>query len=444
MGYNWGTNPLPTGCKTKVAVAPYKHYLRVRFTANGKRHQILTPDQTQISSYKANLIKHQIERDLLDNQFDETLQRYKDMLRKTALAELIQEQQQVKASNLSRSIIETPVAPVQEGPINFLEKFDDYCRWLELDLDNLTTYYLHCRNMMERWGKFTVDQVPHLLKTKCAVATGKKNKLKTKEPSGRTFNYRRSCLKGFFDWLVKKRVILENPVENIKPRKEDKFPEDRRPFTESEARRILEAFRTDQFKAKCSGYTHSQYYPFIAFMFHTGIRNAEAIGLRVRDVDLEACEVTISHALARDGSCTNPSARYFKETKNNNVRVLPMDQYLYDLLEPLCRGKKPKDLVFQNYRGNAIDDRMLQRRVWSKILDGLNISKRDLYACRHTFATRAVRQGMKPHEVAYLMGDNLDTVLERYFHNNQRPDSLPLPATEVVQSHQMRIIKKTA
>jgi integrase len=68
---------------------------------------------------------------------------------------------------------------------------------------------------------------------------------------------------------------------------------------------------------------------------------------------------------------------------------------------------------------------MFQRRVFKPLLKELQIQKRDLYACRHTFATKAVRQGMKPHEVAYLMGDQVDTVLHNYFHNHQRPVRLP-------------------
>jgi hypothetical protein len=32
---------------------------------------------------------------------------------------------------------------------------------------------------------------------------------------------------------------------------------------------------------------------------------------------------------------------------------------------------------------------------------------------------------MKPHEVAYIMGDSVEVVLQNYFHNNRRPHSLP-------------------
>jgi integrase len=73
-----------------------------------------------------------------------------------------------------------------------------------------------------------------------------------------------------------------------------------------------------------------------------------------------------------------------------------------------------------------IDDRMFQRRTFKPVLQALGIQDRDLYSCRHTFATRAVQSGMKAHEVAYLMGDNLQTVIANYYHKERV--SVPLPA----------------
>ena len=109
-----------------------------------------------------------------------------------------------------------------------------------------------------------------------------------------------------------------------------------------------------------------------------------------------------------------------------------MDDYIHDLLLPLCEGRASEAFVFVSRNDKPVDDRMFQRRVFKPRLKELEIGERDLYACRHTFATRAVRQGMKPHEVAYLMGDSVNVVLANYFHNDQRPVRLPdaLPAAK--------------
>jgi integrase len=125
-----------------------------------------------------------------------------------------------------------------------------------------------------------------------------------------------------------------------------------------------------------------------------------------------------------------------------NVRYIPMDQYLYDILEPICRDRKPKEFVFVNKNGNPIDDKMFQRRIYKPLLRKLNIENRDLYACRHTFATRAVQLGMKPHEVAYIMGDSVETILNNYFHNNRKPAFLPTPVTETKEVSKTSFVRR--
>ena len=106
-----------------------------------------------------------------------------------------------------------------------------------------------------------------------------------------------------------------------------------------------------------------------------------------------------------------------------NEHFLIMDRYLHDLLQPFCEGRTDDAFAFINRMGNPIDDRMFRRLIFRPLLQALGIPIRDLYACLHTFVTRAVQQGMKPHEVAYLMGDSVEVALATYFHNYLRqPD----------------------
>ena len=47
------------------------------------------------------------------------------------------------------------------------------------------------------------------------------------------------------------------------------------------------------------------------------------------------------------------------------------------------------------------------------------------FACRHTIGSMATNEGMKPHALAYPIGDMVETVLRNYFHNNQKPAQMP-------------------
>jgi integrase len=352
----------------------------------------------------------QFECDHLRNADAPMFEEYKALIRKSVLIELINEQQTNKDSGAS--IVKGEAVSIT---FDLLKEFDRFAIRCGQSLCSMTEYYRTTRWMLQKWGSFELEDTSI--------------KLNEHNYSARTYNHRRACLNKFYDWMVARGKIAENPLADVKNRRKEKSPESRSPFTDKEASEILEALRLDLFCKLSSRYSHKQYYPFIAFMLHVGTRNGEAIGLRVKDVDFQNREIKIEHSFSRTLNGTNISARVLKSTKNDNLRFIPMDQYLYNILLPLCHGRRGEDFVFVNENQNPIDDKMFQRRVWKRVLQELQIPKRDLYACRHTFATRAVRQGLKPHEVAYLMGDTVQTILKTYFHNNLRPNNLPTPVT---------------
>jgi integrase len=223
----------------------------------------------------------------------------------------------------------------------------------------------------------------------------------------KTYNRRLNLLKAFFKWAVKARICIENPLEDVIPRKAKKTAKrERKPFTEDEIKRILLAFKNDTFCPKVSSQRHSHYYPFIYFLFKTGIRNAEAVGLRVQCIDFDKKRIHIREVLARSLKGTNASARIRKETKNGKHRIIPLTEDLQQLLLPLVFNNEPDSLVFLSPTGTCIDDRMFQKRIFRKILSELNIEHRVLYACRHTFGSRCIHNGMTPVMTAFLMGNN--------------------------------------
>lgn len=208
--------------------------------------------------------------------------------------------------------------------------------------------------MLRKWGSFDPEDAPLLL---------------GKEPFGpKTFNDRRNCLFKFFKYLVRKGKVVSNPLEDVATRKRQRNTEKRKPFTEVEVAAILDALKTDQFRKKCSYRSHAQYYPMVVFMVQTGVRNAEAIGLQLRDVLWESSEIKVCRALARTSRGTNEAARKEKGTKTNNVRFIPMNDFLKGLLRPLCAGKAGSVLVFTTDEGRMIDDRMFQRRTFKPVL----------------------------------------------------------------------------
>src|SRR5437764_8335691 len=123
--------------------------------------------------------------------------------------------------------------------------------------------------------------------------------------------------------LFKKDVMILNPLKDvlrkrvkknaIKPSKLKRIP-----FTSTEITMILKAFKEDKYCA-CTNYKHSFYYPFLYFIFRTGVRNGEAVGLLVKHIHVERNLIEISESLSRTIKGYNAANRVRKETKNDKV-----------------------------------------------------------------------------------------------------------------------------
>jgi len=267
--------------------------------------------------------------------------------------------------------------------------------------------------MIKRWGNIQLDQVA--------------DRLQSENVSSSTFNKRLSYLKRCFDYCVEEKRIERNPLARMNPRRESRAVKaNRRPFTGEEIALILEAFEHDTCCSPKSAYKHHQYYPFVKFLFLTGVRISEAIGIRVKDIDLETGEIEISSVLARsDDGLTSAKQRVRKETKTDNTRFLIMNAGLRTLVTGAIAGKKPDELLFITHKGNAIDDHCFSQRVWKPVLKQLGIEYRVPYTARHTLATRAIESGMPINQVSYILGhSNVQTTLSFYTHKS-KPVAMP-------------------
>jgi integrase len=372
--------------KGSVSISNYKGRIRLRWRYQGKRYSLNLAPYTKVHLKAANKVILQLELDMVNEQFDHTLVKYGG-----------------KATN-------PDTEPVK--PTSTVEYFQKWVKeYKQLDCEKNVDYF-YLRNTLRKWGDIRPDEML--------------SRLNTENYGPKTYNERLSILKGFSAWMVKQGSWTANPFEGVSRRKVKKTEKpDRTPYTEEEIRQILDAIKNDRFCPPSSRYIHSFYYPFIYFIFKTGVRNAEAVGLRVGSLDFKNNIIVIKETLARTVRGTHAAARERKETKNGKVRMLPMTEDLQLLLYPTTLDKGPDDLVFQSFSGGAIDDRMFQRRVFSVVQKALNIPHRVLYACRHTFGSRCIDAGITPVMTAFLMGNNPETALRNYVHQVNLPNELP-------------------
>lgn len=233
-----------------------------------------------------------------------------------------------------------------------------------------------------------------------------------------TYNRRLITLNQFSEWLLSWGYISENPYRNITKRKRrEGIPKTNRlPLSSEEINLFLKELKTHKYG--------SYYYPFIYVLFRTGMRNEEIIGLRVGKINFVSSTIKIDEVLAK-GKTSNAKQRIRKATKNGKIRFIPMEDDIKGIMSAQCQGKGCDELVFTSPKGMAIDDRMLQRRIFKPIMREVGLGERDMYCARHSFGTRAIEQGEPLTTVSELMGNKVDTLVRHYVKPIGQPKSLP-------------------
>jgi integrase len=228
-----------------------------------------------------------------------------------------------------------------------------------------------------------------------------------------TFNKKFGYLRACCDWAKSEGLVGVNPWLKVKPRKGTKKIV--KPFSSDEATRIIAGFEK----------SYPAWVSFTKFLFLSGCRLSEAIGLQWKHVDFQRGEICICESLAqrKDG---NGYERQRKPTKTGSVRFLKINAELARLFEQVSpASRNSEDLIFKNPTGTSHIDSNNFRDRWKKVLSAANIPYRRPHIIRHNFASHAIEQGIPLTGVAYLLGHS-DTrmVAQTYGHLINRP-SLP-------------------
>jgi integrase len=200
-----------------------------------------------------------------------------------------------------------------------------------------------------------------------------------------------------WNWGVKQSLVISNPWAEVIKIKVP--PQQRpRPFTAEEMGAIVEGFRQNRY--------YSYYTDFVTFLFSTGCRTGEAIGLQWRHLPDDCRKVWIGESVTRGRR---------KSTKTNKSREFKLPSYLVTLL--LARrpaNYQPNDLVFPAMKGGPIDAHNFRNRAWAKILEGAGVNYRKPYNTRHTFISHALAQGANPVAISQMTGHDVETLFKHY------------------------------
>ncbi len=212
----------------------------------------------------------------------------------------------------------------------------------------------------------------------------------------RTLTQLRACC----NWAIAEGYLSDNPFRELLVAARRTKSENIAPFTQAEEEAILEAFRGQH------------YFHLVNFLFLTGCRTSEAIGLTWGDVADDYSSIVFRSAVV------NASGKKIrKETKTRKSRTIGTNNKLRELLESLRYGEY-QEPVFPNQSGGLVSARHFNQ-VWKRVIMPLagsgKIKKyRPQYQTRHTRITRWLTQGVPVHEVARWVGNSPNIIYTHY------------------------------
>lgn len=258
------------------------------------------------------------------------------------------------------------------------------------------------RHLVPRLGQIPLNRLqPESIQSYYAVA------LKTL--SARSVHYHHRLLSQSLKYAVRQRVIVFNPCELVDPPRAVKAQ--MRTLTAAELGHLLNVARD------------STYFPVIYMASLTGLRQAELLGLRWRDMDLDLLSISVCQTLyKRRGICE------FNEPKSpHSRRRISISPRLALFLKGYKAAKQAQfvalgqpvtddDLVFNTIDGVPMDPGTLSHG-FNRITRRAGLQRFRFHDLRHTFASLMLMAGVHPKIVSEALGHaSVAFTLDTYSH----------------------------
>lgn len=252
-----------------------------------------------------------------------------------------------------------------------LLQFQDFIV-LEFELGLLEVKYIHVRNYMVRLVENNVG----------ANSIGRKI----------------STLKSFYKYLVKQKIIIGNPMSQVKaPKLTKKLPVF---VEEKQMDNLLDS--TEIFNGSFSSVRDKV---ILETFFGTGIRLAELISLRDSDLNFYDDSVRVLG-------------------KGNKERVIPMTKQLVDQLKSYLALKtmqnfnNKSEFLFVTDKGVAVHRKFIYDMVRKYLGFVTTQEKKSPHVLRHSYATSLLNRGADLNAIKELLGHASLAATQVYTHNS--------------------------
>jgi integrase len=256
------------------------------------------------------------------------------------------------------------------------------------------------------------------------------------ELSARTVHHQHRVLSEALKYAVRQGLLGKNPCDLVdapRPR-----------------RRAMRTLDPSEVNALIQVAEDSYYFPVIYTALSTGLRQAEVLALRWRDLDLSIIpSVSVNRVLYRNRH--NGKYEYHEPKTAHSRRLVEMTPKLAAFLKGYRQSREGlwcelgkdlslDDLVFTNPRGNPICSSSLDRE-FGRILSKAGLKNVRFHDLRHTFASLMLMRGAKPKVISEALGhSSVAFTMDVYSHILQGMQSeamilldevLPMPKKEI-------------
>ncbi|MBI4188305.1 MAG: site-specific integrase [Chloroflexi bacterium] len=214
--------------------------------------------------------------------------------------------------------------------------------------------------------------------------------------SARTVHHHHRVLSQSLKYAVRQGYLGHNPAEMVDP--------------PSPRKKVMRSLTPSEVTALLENAQGNYYYPVVYTAVSTGLREAELLGLRWRDIDLDLLSLSVNQVLYKRRGISQ-----FKEPKTSHsrrrVRLTPkLALFLKDyracrevLYLELGKILSLDDLVFTSISGEPLNPSVITHN-FHKMAAHAGISGCRFHDLRHTFASLMLMRGAKPKVISEALG----------------------------------------
>jgi len=212
----------------------------------------------------------------------------------------------------------------------------------------------------------------------------------------RTVNRKITTLKTYFKFMLREKVITENPMTKIlSPKTSKRLPV----FVEKKKMDLL----LDDIPFP-EGFKGIRDRLILEMFYYTGMRLSELVNLKCSDVNLNDCTLKVLG-------------------KRNKERIIPFfPKFKYNIENYLAERNKitpenQPDNLFINEKGKKVYQKLVYALVNHYLSGVTTIDKKSPHVLRHTFATHMLDNGADLNAIKELLGHANLSATQIYTHN---------------------------